>query len=98
MWESFISGAIFVLLLELIWADFKRLVLCSGIAEMESRSAPTATVERPDQPTQMCLWRSEGNCLCFVVYYFSFMTVIFMGRLILGFLSVFVSLLLLILL
>ena len=92
MWESFISGAVFVLLLELIWADFKRLVLCSGIAEM----APT--VERPDQPTQMCLWRSEGNCLCFVVYYFSFMTVIFMGRLILGFLSVFVSLLLLILL
>ena len=59
MWESFISGAIFVLLLELIWADFKRLVLCSGIAEMET------TVERRDQPTQMCLWRSEGNCLCF---------------------------------
>ena len=89
MWESFISGAVFVLLLELIWADFKRLVLCSGIAEMEHRSA---------QPTRMCLWRSEGNCLCFVVYFFSFMTVIFMGRLILGFLSVFVSLLLLILL
>ena len=77
-------------------ADFKRLVLCSGIAEMASGSDPT--VERRDQPTRMCLWRSEGNCLCFVVYFFSFMTVIFMGRLILGFLSVFVSLLLLILL
>lgn len=63
MWESFISGAVFVLLLELIWADFKRLVLCSGIAEMASGSDPT--VERRDQPTRMCLWRNEGNCLCF---------------------------------
>lgn len=61
MWESFISGAVFVLFLELIWADFKRLVLCSGIAEMEHGTRS----DQPSCPTRMSLWRKEGNCLCF---------------------------------
>ena len=55
--------AVFVLFLELIWADFKSLVLCSGSAEMEHGTA--STVERPTSPTGMTLWRREGNCLCF---------------------------------
>lgn len=63
MWESFLSGAVFVLLLELIWADFRRLILCSGISEMERESASTG--ETPRQPPQMCLRRIEDNCLCF---------------------------------